>query len=159
MPDSLQSTLTLGASPLLIVEDSDEDYSTFLRIVRECEFQRPVYRACDGEDALDYLYQRGHYGDPQIAPRPAVIVMDLNLPGTDGREVIEQVKQDQSLKDIPIVVLTTSSNPRDVDSCYQFGINSYMLKPIGVPALRRTIKDFLHYWFNAIVLPTDDPYP
>ncbi|MDX2230474.1 MAG: response regulator [Leptolyngbyaceae cyanobacterium bins.349] len=159
MPDSSSSTLNLGISPLLIVEDSDEDYFTFLRIMQECEFQRPVLRACDGEDALDYLYHRGQYLEPQRAPRPAVIVMDLNLPGTDGREVIEQVKQDQSLKSIPIVVLTTSSNPRDVDSCYHFGINSYMLKPIGVPELRHTIKNFLHYWFEAIVLPTDDPYP
>lgn len=149
------SNLGLNNAPLLVVEDSDEDFSTFVRIVQEFQFQHPVYRACDGEDALDYLYQRGLYTDPRQAPRPAVIVMDLNLPGTDGREVIEQVKQDAVLKSIPIVVLTTSDNPRDVSSCYHFGINSYMLKPIGIPELRRTIHNFLHYWFAAIVLPSD----
>lgn len=154
-----QPMLSPNRFPLLVVEDSDEDFSTFIRIMRECEFQHPVYRACDGEDALDYLYHRGVYHDPQAAPRPAIIVMDLNLPGTDGREVIEQVKQDQTLKSIPIVVLTTSDNPRDVGSCYHFGINSYMVKPMGMSAFRRTIQDFLHYWFNAIVLPVNDSHP
>ncbi len=152
---TLPSTLSLHLPPLLIVEDSDEDFSTLVRIMQELQFQHPVYRAYDGEEALDYLYHRGPYADPQMAPRPAVILMDLNLPGTDGREVIMQVKQDQNLKSIPIVVLTTFNNPRDVSSCYQFGINSYMLKPMGIPALRQTIQSFLHYWFEAIVLPTD----
>lgn len=154
----VQTPPSFNVVPLLVVEDSDEDFFTFLRIVQELEFQHPVYRACDGEDALDYLYQRGAYHDPQNAPRPGVIVMDLNLPGTDGREVIEQIKQDQNLKSIPVVVLTTSDNPRDVSSCYHFGINSYMLKPMGMNALRQTIQNFLHYWFDAIVLPSDEPY-
>lgn len=154
----LPSTLSLNLTPLLIVEDSDEDFSTLVRIMQELQFQHPVYRACDGEEALDYLYHRGLYADPQVSPRPVVIVMDLNLPGTDGREVIAQVKQDHTLKSIPIVVLTTSDNPCDVSSCYHLGINSYMLKPMGIPALRQTIQSCLHYWFEAIVLPTDDSY-
>ncbi|GAB1542756.1 response regulator [Scytonema sp. NUACC21] len=138
---------------ILVVEDSDEDFTALKRALREAACFYPVYRACNGDDALDYLHHQGEYSNPMTSPRPAIILVDLNLPGTDGREVIEQIKQDCTLKSIPVVALTTSSSPKDIEACYQYGVNSYMLKPIGVEALKQTIRNFLHYWFDTVVLP------
>ncbi|MEC4816156.1 MAG: response regulator [Scytonema sp. PMC 1069.18] len=139
---------------ILVVEDSDEDFAAFTRVMKEAAFSCLMYRTCNGDDALDYLYRQGSYTDPRSSPRPSVILIDLNLPGTDGREVIEQLKQDETLKMIPIVVLTTSSSPKDIEACYRYGVNTYILKPFGVDALRKSIQNFLSYWFETAVLPT-----
>ncbi|MFE4104879.1 response regulator [Almyronema epifaneia] len=138
---------------ILAVEDSDEDFHAFTRAMKQLNIAETVCRVCDGDDALDYLHHEGQYTDFDQYPRPSVILMDLNLPGTDGRDVIREIKQNEQLKTIPIVVLTTSSNPKDINVCYQYGINSYMLKPIGIEALKKTVDDFFHYWFKAVLLP------
>jgi CheY-like chemotaxis protein len=75
------------------------------------------------------------------------------LPGTDGRELLEQIKQDQNLKDIPVIVFTTSSNPRDIEVCYRNSVASYILKPIDVNKLKQTLQNFLTYWLDIVVLP------
>lgn len=138
-----------------MVEDSDEDFAVFLRIMKELNYLNPLYRVSDGDEALDYLYQKGEYTIPR-PPRPALILMDLNLPGTDGREVIKRIRQDNDLNYIPIVVLTTSSSPKDIETCYRCGANSYMLKPIGIKVLEQTIRDFFQYWFRSVVLPKSE---
>ena len=140
---------------ILVVEDSDEDFAALTRVINESGITQQITRACDGDDALDYLYHEGAYADPKSAPRPAIILMDLNLPGTDGREVIQQVKQDDRLKEIPIVAFTTSSNARDIEACYSYGVNSYMLKPMGVALLRETIRELFNYWLKYALLPSD----
>jgi CheY-like chemotaxis protein len=139
--------------PLLLIEDSDEDFETFQRMMRKWSVANPIYRCIDGDEALDFLYHTGQYIDPAKAPRPSIILLDLNLPGTDGREVIEQIKQDNSLKSIPVVVFTTSSNPKDIEACYGYGVNGYILKPININKLMRTFQIFIDYWFEAVVLP------
>lgn len=83
-------------------------------------------------------------------------MLDLNLPGTDGREVLAQVKQDQRLKVIPIVVLTTSSNPKDIDFCYRAGANSYLIKVVQLEQFTRSIGHLVHYWFEAVTLPGEE---
>lgn len=139
---------------LLVVEDSDQDYETFVRLLnRNSSFNYPIYRCSDGEEALDYLFHQGEYAQT-TAPTPAVILLDLNLPGTDGREVIRELKHHEQLKKIPIVVFTTSDNPQDVDICYRNGVNCYMTKPMGIEALKQTIHKFVSYWFEEVVLPT-----
>lgn len=75
------------------------------------------------------------------------------MPGTDGRELLEQIKQDQNLKDIPVIVFTTSSNPRDIEVCYRNSVASYILKPIDVNKLKQTLQNFLTYWLDIVVLP------
>ena len=137
--------------PILVVEDSDEDFEVLTRIMQELSCVYPTYRCCDGDDALDFLLQTGKYSNSALAPRPAVVLLDLNLPGTDGREVVEIVKQDATIKMIPLVVFTTSSNPKDIDFCYRQGVNSYLLKPMGIDALSQTIRNFCHYWFETNV--------
>ena len=138
---------------LLVIEDSDEDFEAFGRIMRKSSVTNPIYRCIDGDDALDFLYHTGEYIDLAKAPRPSIILLDLNLPGTDGREVLEQLKQDDEFKTIPVVVFTTSSNPKDIEVCYQYGVNGYILKPIDVNKLTRTLQVFIDYWFEAVLLP------
>jgi CheY-like chemotaxis protein len=82
-----------------------------------------------------------------------LIVLDLNLPGTDGREVLAELKQDKNLKTIPVVIFTTSSNPKDVEGCYQYGVNGYLIKPMDTQRLRQLVQIFLDYWFEAVTLP------
>jgi CheY-like chemotaxis protein len=139
---------------ILVVEDSDEDFEAFCRVMGEIESDSCVQRACDGEDALDYLYQKGSYQDAKLSPRPSIILLDLNLPGTDGRDVIREIKKNQSLKTIPIVVLTTSSSPKDIETCYEFGANSYLMKPMGLKKLKDAIAIFYQYWLQTSILPS-----
>ncbi|MEO1620900.1 MAG: response regulator [Cyanobacteria bacterium J06632_3] len=139
---------------LLIVEDSDEDFESLQRILRKhCSMQIPIVRCCDGDDALDFLHRDGEYADTPVADAPSLIVLDLNLPGTDGREVLRQLKCNRQLKVIPVVVLTTSSNPKDIETCYRYGANSYLLKQMRVDRLKETISTFMEYWMKATVLP------
>ena len=93
-----------------------------------------MLHCASGDDALDFLYHRGRY-TPATAPRPGIILLDLNLPGTDGREVLAEIKAEHGLADIPVVVLTTSADQRDVEACYQAGANSYVQKPVDLDAL------------------------
>lgn len=139
--------------PLLVIEDSDEDFEAFGRMMRKSFVTNPIYRCTDGDDALDFLYHTGEYVDYTKAPRPAIILLDLNLPGTDGREVLEQIKKDELLKIIPVVVFTTSSNPKDIEVCYQYGVNGYIVKPIDVTKLMKTLQIFISYWFESVILP------
>ena len=118
-------------NPLLIVEDSDEDYVVLERLMQQLSVKNPIYRCMDGDEALDFIFREGLYEDRSQTPRPAVILLDLNLPGTDGREVLEQVKSNQSVTDIPIVIFTSSHNPQDVEFCYHNGANGYLIKPLG----------------------------
>ena len=137
---------------LLIVEDSEEDYTTLIRLLKKQGFEYPIYRCVDGDDALDFVFQTGEYS-PEIAPRPTLILIDLDLPGTDGREVIKIIKNHQKLKIIPIVVFSTSSNTKDIQICYEQGVNSYMEKPVNIKTFSKNIEDFLSYWFETAILP------
>lgn len=138
---------------LLIIEDSDEDFAAFERIARRSSIQNPIYRCSEGDEALAFLRQIALANSVTMS-RPSIILLDLNLPGTDGREVLRQIKQDENLKTIPVVVFTTSSNPRDVETCYRQGVNGYLIKPIDVVQLKRTIQLFFEYWFGVSLLPS-----
>jgi CheY-like chemotaxis protein len=140
--------------PLLIVEDSDEDYACFERIISRLSIFHTIYRCTSGDDALDFLRRTGNYTDRSQAPRPGMILLDLNLPGTDGREVLEEIKQDALLKMIPVVVFTTSDNPTDVDVCYRCGANGYVVKPIDIHNLTKTVQVIADYWLEANRLPS-----
>lgn len=139
--------------PLLVIEDSDEDFAAFERISNKLSLFQKVHRCTNGDDALDFLHQQGDYTNSVNAPRPGMILLDLNLPGTDGREVLEEIKQDVLLKMIPVVVFTTSDNPRDVASCYQYGASGYVVKPIDLKKLTITVQTIADYWFKANILP------
>ena len=152
---SSSSTSSSSTAPyLLVVEDSDEDFETLQRVLlKNCDVDVPVVRCCDGDEALDFLYHRGEFATQSRAHFPSLILLDLNLPGSDGREVLQTVKQDDRLKVIPITVFTTSSNPKDVESCYQYGANSYLVKPMDLQQMKTSVCRVLDYWFELMQLP------
>lgn len=139
--------------PILLVEDSPEDCEAVMRAWQELEFSSPICHCADGDEALDFLYHRGSYADSKDAPRPALILLDLNLPGTDGREVLEQVKQDEELRSIPVIVFTTSVDNKDVNECYRAGANSYVHKPIGTHGLLKALSRLKGFWLETAILP------
>jgi CheY-like chemotaxis protein len=144
------------SQPILLVEDSPEDYEATERAFRRSGLKNEVHRCEDGEEALDYLYRRGKYADPASSPRPGVILLDLNLPGTDGRQVLSEIKTADQLKDIPVVVLTTSVDERDISACYRAGANSYIQKPVDVDGFFKAIERLKGYWFEVVILPKGD---
>lgn len=139
--------------PLLVAEDSDEDFVTLQRLMQQLKVQNPIHRCLDGDEVLDFLQQSSNSKVAEAVPRPSVILLDLNLPGTDGRDVLEQLKQDQSFRTIPIVVFTTSSNPKDIEFCYRKGANGYLIKPMDTHELQRTVQSFVDYWLESNVPP------
>lgn len=141
---------------ILIVEDSDIDFETTIRAFKKSNMANPVHRCEDGEEALDYLFQRNRYSDNEKSPRPQLVLLDLNLPGTDGREVLEEVKNDTSLKTIPVIVLTTSSSEIDIEKCYQLGANSYIQKPVDLQGFIGAIQKLKDFWFKVALLPKQE---
>jgi CheY-like chemotaxis protein len=144
------------SQPILLIEDSPEDFETTERAFRRSGLKNPIYRCADGDEALDFLYRRGRYLDSDTAPRPGVILLDLNLPGTDGREVLAEIKRDSQLKQIPVIVLTTSKDERDVEACYRCGANSYIQKPVDLDGFMQAIERLNDYWFEVVILPRND---
>ncbi|MBD2409944.1 MAG: response regulator [Desmonostoc geniculatum HA4340-LM1] len=150
--------------PLLVVEDSNEDFRMLQRLMRRMSVQNPIHRCTNGDEVLEFLYQqkRDIYDQGkdscnfQVALRPSVILLDLNLPGIDGRDILTRLKQDKSFKEIPVVVFTTSSNPKDIELCYQKGANGYLVKPMDAQELKKTIQAFVDYWLEANTPPVLD---
>ncbi len=138
---------------LLLIEDSDEDVAATIRSLRREGLPLLLHRCTTGDQALDYLYRRGRYAHPAAAPRPNLILLDLNLPATDGRALLAVIKDDEDLKAIPVVVLTTSNNPRDIAICYQRGANSYQIKPVDYARFKQSMQALIDYWFQTATLP------
>lgn len=137
---------------ILLVEDSDEDFLAFQRAFQHADLRYPIQRCTKGDDALDYLYGRGRYAD-QAPPCPALILLDLNLPGADGRRVLSLIKGDPQLKSIPVIIVTSSANPKDVAACYQNGANSYLVKAVNFEKFRHHIHVLTEYWLEITQLP------
>ncbi|MDF1796365.1 MAG: response regulator [Coxiellaceae bacterium] len=140
---------------ILIVEDSDIDYESTIRAFKKAGIANVVKRCITGDEALDYLFKRGEYEGKGIND-PNVILLDLNLPGTDGREVLKQLKADDVLRKIPVIVLTTSNNEDDIDYCYSYGANSYVQKPVDPMEFIKAIQRLKDYWFEIVVLPKNE---
>jgi CheY-like chemotaxis protein len=138
---------------ILIVEDSDEDFEVLRRFLQKSSMVVSSSRCVNGEQALAFLYRIGKYQERQSSPCPSLIILDLNLPGTDGRDVLRRVKQDNKLKTIPVVIFTTSSNPKDIEECYEYGANGYIVKPLNFDQLKQVISTLLDYWLQVIALP------
>ena len=134
----------------VVVEDSDEDFDTLAEAVREAGITQTIVRVGTGGECLALL--RGQRIDAQTAwpALPALILLDLNSHGVDGREALVAIKSEPRLKDIPVVVLTTSANPKDVAFCYQAGANAYHVKPVRYDQYRLLLGGLLQYWLNAV---------
>jgi CheY-like chemotaxis protein len=137
---------------ILLVED-DPDYQRLTqRALKAGNIQNELFVVGDGEQALDYLYRRGEFADPDSSPRPDLILLDLNLPKLDGRAVLKKIKQDPDLRRIAVVIVSTSSDEKDVLLTYDLGVNSYVTKPLKMDGFVKAIKDLHYYWFDVAVL-------
>jgi len=143
------------SQPILVVEDSPEDWETTWRAFQRAGLRNPLVRCATGDEALDFLHRRGRYQDPDSSPRPGIILLDLNLPGTDGREVLQEIKAEETLRRIPVIVLTTSCDSRDIEACYGAGANSYIQKPVDLEGLIQAIQRLHDYWFEVVILPKE----
>lgn len=135
-------------SVLLVVEDSEEDYEMFMRVVKKTDLQFELNRCETGEEALIFLKNQNIYQDKEKFQKPSVILLDLNLPGIDGRKVLEKIKLDPNLQLIPVVIFSTSSNPKDIEECYQKGANGYVIKPMDISLLQEYIQILLLHWLK-----------
>jgi len=145
--------MVTSPQPILLIEDSPEDFEMTVRSLQKAGLKNPIRHCCDGDDALDYLYHRGAYANSSDAQRPGIIFLDLNMPGTDGREVLDDLKKNSDLKLIPVIVLTTSGDQRDMQDCYRMGANSYMQKPLNFSGFMNAMSELKDYWFEVVVLP------
>ncbi len=141
---------------ILIVEDSDDDYEATIRAYKKAGVEAGSIQRCeDGKDALDYLYHKGQYQNDDGFLKPDLIMLDLNMPGKDGRTVLAQIKSDPELMAIPVVILTTSDNNQDVDFCYNHGANTYVKKPVSMDEFVEALRKLNHYWFDVAILPSE----
>jgi CheY-like chemotaxis protein len=138
---------------ILVVEDSPEDYEVLLRAFKKAEILVPLFHACDAHDAMDFLLRRGIYSGEGTASQPALVLMDLNLPGMDGVALIRGIKADPPLSIIPLIVLTTSRSDLDVQTAYAAGANSYIPKPVDMAGYVRLAQMLKAYWFECAILP------
>jgi CheY-like chemotaxis protein len=136
--------------PLLVmlVEDNVDHAELVIRTLEEHHITNRVRHFLDGQSALDYLFRRGDFSDQQNSPHPHVILLDLRLPRVDGIDVLKAIKEDDDLKAIPVVVLTTSEAEKDVARAYYNHANSYLVKPVGFEEFKRLMDDLGFYWLG-----------
>lgn len=141
-------------SHILLVEDNQDDYEATMRSLKQNHFINPVHWCRSGQDALNYLRREGRYMDNESTRRPDLVLLDLNMPGIDGRQVLQRIKEDKELKSIPVVILTTSSDQKDVEQCYRIGASTYIQKPVSFSGLTEAIRTMKDYWFGVALLPS-----
>ncbi|UYN89848.1 MAG: response regulator [Anaerolineales bacterium] len=135
---------------ILLVEDNPGDVRLTQEAFKDGMLRNNLHVAMDGEQAMDFLYRRGQFPD---APRPDLILLDLNLPKMNGREVLAAIKQDESLKRIPVVVLTTSQDEADITESYRQFASSYIVKPVSMEKFLKVVSSFKQYWLSVVKLP------
>ncbi len=131
--------------PILLVEDNPKDLELTLAALAKCQLANEIVVARDGAEALDYLYTRGEHAG-RDAGEPAVVLLDLKLPKVDGLEVLEKIKGDGTMRQIPIVMLTSSREERDLVRSYELGVNAFVVKPVDFNAFFEAIQDLGMFW-------------
>lgn len=139
---------------ILMADDDDDDYMLTKKALKESKLLNKLCRVKDGEELLDYLRCQGQYKDNPEYIRPGVILLDLNMPKKDGREALKEIKSDAILKNIPVVIFTTSKAEEDIYRSYQLGVNSFITKPVTFEGLLQVIQTLGKYWFEIVELPT-----
>lgn len=139
---------------ILMADDDEEDRELTRDALQDARLANQMRFAVDGQDLMDYLRHTGPYADPAAdAPRPGIILLDLNMPKKDGREALAEIKSDPDLRRIPVVVLTTSNDEEDVLRTYDLGVNSFMTKPVTFAGLVEAMRTWTRYWFELVELP------
>jgi CheY-like chemotaxis protein len=139
---------------IVICDDDEDDRMLTQQALEDAHISNDLRFVEDGEELMDYLYQRGSYaGETGKAPRPGLILLDLNMPKMDGREALQRIKSDVTLHDIPVVVLTTSNLDADVVKSYRLGVNSFITKPVTFSGLVEAMNVLGRYWLEIVELP------
>jgi CheY-like chemotaxis protein len=138
---------------ILLADDDEEDRMLLCDALTECRLANVVNCVEDGEELMDYLYRRGKYSPPAAAPRPGLILLDLNMPKKDGREALREIKSDPQLRQIPVVVMTTTKAEEDILQSYNSGASSFVSKPVTFEGLVEVMKGLCRYWFEIVDLP------
>ena len=133
---------------ILLVEDNSDPAELVLRSLQDHRVANKLHHVGDGEAALDFLFRRGAYSDSAASPRPHVILLDLRLPRVDGLEVLKEIRADEELRSIPVVILTTSEAERDVAVAYDNFVNSYLVKPVDFAKFAQMMTDLGFYWLG-----------
>jgi two-component system, response regulator len=139
---------------ILLAEDDDDDYYLTEHALKENRLRNEISRVKDGEELMRYLRHGGEFSWAKGAPEPSLILLDLNMPKMDGREALREIKSDPVLHHIPVVVLTTSRAEEDVVRSYEFGVNSFITKPLTFLGLVEAMKALGKYWFEVVALPS-----
>ena len=135
---------------LLLVEDNAGDVRLVKEALRECRVPLRLTVAQNGEEAIDVLYRRGPH---ESAPRPDLILLDLNLPRKSGHEVLKDIKQHEDLQTIPVVIVSSASSPAEIDKAYRLSANCYVQKPVSLDDTMQAIEDICRFWFQRVTLP------
>ena len=138
---------------ILMADDNPDDRALTAESMKEARLLNVIRFVENGEELLDYLRAKGKYAPPAAAPRPGLILLDLNMPRKDGRTVLKELKQDPDLNSIPVVVLTSSKDDEDIYRSYDLGVSSYVVKPVTFEALADTLQMLKKYWFQIVEVP------
>jgi two-component system, response regulator len=147
----------VAAITILMADDDPDDRMLTRHAFAASHLANDLRFAEDGEEVMDYLKRRGRFRDPADAPRPGLILLDLNMPRKDGREALREIKGDPDLRRIPVVVLTTSREEADIHRSYDLAASSYITKPVTFESLVHVIRSIGKYWLEIVELPRDDP--
>jgi len=139
--------------PILMAEDDPDDWMLVKEAFEESNLLTELFFVEDGEQLMNFLYHKEEYIDPVKAPRPGLILLDLNMPKKDGREVLQEIKSDSNLRQIPVIVLSTSRIEDDIIQSYHLGANSFITKPVTFQGLVDMVKSLGKYWFQIVELP------
>jgi CheY-like chemotaxis protein len=140
---------------ILMADDDADDRMMTREAFEESHLANDLRFVENGVELLDYLKRRGKYSDPTASPRPGLILLDLNMPRKDGREALEEIKQDPALRSIPVIVLTTSAEEADINRSYELHVNSYITKPVTFEALVAVVQALGQYWLEIVELPPE----
>lgn len=138
---------------ILLADDDEEDRMLTTEALEDARLANEVKTVEDGEELMDYLHRRGRYADPELSPRPGLILLDLNMPKKDGRQALKEIKEVPELRSIPVVVLTTSKAEEDILKTYDLGVNSFITKPVSFNGMIDIMKALALYWFEIVRLP------
>ena len=138
---------------LLLADDDPDDRLLVKDALEETTWTAELQTVEDGVELMDYLRHRGRYADPNDAPPPSLILLDLKMPRKGGHQTLKEIKEDPDLRRIPVVILTTSSQEQDISRSYGLGVNSFITKPSSFGALVETINILERYWFQTVTLP------
>ncbi|OPF93610.1 Response regulator rcp1 [Rhodopseudomonas palustris] len=143
---------------VLVAEDHDYDKLILTEVFARASISADLRFVSDGEQTLDYIYGRNRFADRGDAPYPAIVLLDLNMPRLDGRKVVRLLRQDETVRHLVVIALSTSESAKHITEAYSIGFNAYLVKPANIADYVEAIRSLWHFWMNTASLPTTEAY-